>query len=299
MRKVFKILRNVFAIIGVIAVLLYACIRVCKLQVSVKESVAGHRDNYIDSLKTSGAYAKDTLSFHIAAVPDSARAAEIRSYFQLDTLYDASASTWDKTLAIAKFVADNIPHGNQTVQPEKRNAIYLWEYTKTVEPAFNCRLHSIMMFELLSSVGLAATFVTCMPQDRYDNDCHVVNQVWLPELGKWAMIDSDSGGNYATDADGNVLSLQEIREHYISGEAINYHPGFGKAAGKNSWYYAYMAKNTYWFSCWENIRYDQEPISNNDNPGREIFLAPAGFETFNVYDTDLVTSDADKFWAEP
>lgn len=72
---------------------------------------------------------KDTVKFNIRPVIDQERAAEIREYFQLDTLYDETASTWEKTLAIARFVATNIPHANQTIQPEKRNAIYLWEYT--------------------------------------------------------------------------------------------------------------------------------------------------------------------------
>lgn len=63
---------------------------------------------------------------------------------KLDTLYDASASTWEKTLAIAGFVARNIPHANQQMQPRSRNAINLWEFARTVEPGFNCRLHSIL-----------------------------------------------------------------------------------------------------------------------------------------------------------
>lgn len=241
---------------------------------------------------------KDTVKFNIRPVIDQERAAEIREYFQLDTLYDETASTWEKTLAIARFVATNIPHANQTIQPEKRNAIYLWEYTKNTEPAFNCRLHSIMMFELLSSVGITASYITCMPQDSNDNDCHVVNQVWLPELGKWVMIDSDSGGFYATDDDGNLLSLQEMREFYISGKHICYHPEFGEAAGDDCWYYDYMAKNTYWFSSWETIHFDQEPAAGKDS-GRYIHLVPKGFTPFGSNSSDIVTNDAGQFWAAP
>ncbi|MDO5321914.1 MAG: transglutaminase-like domain-containing protein [Bacteroidia bacterium] len=253
--------------------------------------------NHIVDLQQSGPYHKDSRAFNIHSIADSARAAEIREYFQLDTLYAETASTWDKALAIAKFVASNIPHANQTVQPGKKNAIYLWEYTKTTEPAFNCRLHSIMLFELLSSAGIEATYITCMPKDRKDNDCHVVNQVWLPELEKWVMIDSDMGGCYATDSDGKLLSLQEMREHYIQGKPICYHPQFGEAVGEDFWYYDYMAKNTYWFSCWENIHYDQEPPAGKD-AGRYIHLVPEGFKPFGINKSDFVTNDAIQFWAE-
>lgn len=253
--------------------------------------------NYIDTLKLAGSYCSDSREFNIHPAVDPSRAAEIREYFQLDTLFDESASTWERTLAIAQFVATNIPHANQTVQPEKRNAIYLWEYTKNTEPAFNCRLHSIMLFELLSSVGIDATYITCMPEDSNDSDCHVVNQVWLPEFEKWVMIDSDMGGCYATDAEGNLLSLQEMREFYIHDKQICYHPQFGEAAGEEFWYNDYMAKNTYWFSCWETLHFDQEPSAGKD-VGRYIHLVPEGFEPFSIDEEDIVTNDDAKFWSK-
>lgn len=260
--------------------------------------VRDDQGNHIDILRQSEPYCKDQRTFNIHAVGNSKRAAEIRDYFQLDTLYADTASTWDKALAIANFVARNVPHANQKQQPEHKNAIYLWEYTKTVEPAFNCRLHSIMLFELLTSVGIEATYVTCMPKDKYDHDCHVVNQVWLPELAKWVMIDSDMGGCYATDSVGNLLSLQEMREYYINDMTILYHPQFGEPVGKDFWYYDYMAKNTYWFSCWESIHFDQEPAEGKD-AGRYIHLVPEGFKPFGTNDGDIVTNDDKQFWAAP
>lgn len=42
------------------------------------------------------------------------------------------------------FVASSIPHDNQKKWLKLVNAIGLWEYTKEVAPAFNCRLHSIL-----------------------------------------------------------------------------------------------------------------------------------------------------------
>ena len=298
MKTFFNIARNIFAVIG----LVLSVALVVVLCSGEYEAIRGrsHQEptSHIETLKLSGPYGKDKIKFNIHPVIDTERAAEIREYFQLDTLYDETASTWEKTLAIARFVATNIPHANQTIQPEKRNAIYLWEYTKNTEPAFNCRLHSIMMFELLSSVGIEATYITCMPEDCNDNDCHVVNQVWLPELGKWVMIDSDSGGFYATDGDGNLLSLQEMRELYIQGKPILYHPQFAEAGSSDSWYYDYMAKNTYWFSSWETIHFDQEPSAGKD-AGRYIHLVPKGFKPFGINSKDIVTSDTGQFWAAP
>lgn len=298
MKAAFNILRNIFAVIGLILTIALVIILCSDEYASIRGGANQEPASHIETLKLSGPYGKDKVKFNIHPVINAERAAEIKEYFQLDTLYDGTASTWEKTLAIARFVATNIPHANQTIQPEKRNAIYLWEYTRNTEPAFNCRLHSIMLFELLSSVGIAATYITCMPENRNDTDCHVVNQVWLPELGRWVMIDSDSGGFYATDDGGNLLSLQEIRESYIQGKPVIYHPQFAETGGSDNWYYDYMAKNTYWFSCWESIHFDQEPAMGKDS-GRYIHLVPEGFKPFGVNGKDIVTSDAGQFWAAP
>lgn len=142
-------------------------------------------------LRAAAPYAADTVQFRFAYRQDSVRAREIRDHFRLDTLLRRDASTWENTLALAKFVARNIPHANQQVYPEKCNAVALWEYSRTVEPAFNCRLHSILLHELLLASGITNRFVTCLPADSLDTDCHVVNIAWLPELQKWAMVDSD------------------------------------------------------------------------------------------------------------
>lgn len=249
-------------------------------------------------LRLGNTYHADSVRFHIHSVRDEQRAKETRDYFNLDSIIGGASTTWEKTLALASFVASNIPHANQTQWPERLNAISLWEYTREVEPGFNCRLHSIMLYELLVSAGIEATYITCIPEDQNDVDCHVVNQVWLPELGKWAMVDSDFW-NYASDEDGTPLSLCEIRDRYIAGEKIYYHQDFGEGSCQVDYYYAYMAKNTYWFTCWESLHYDQEPYSLNPDPGRFIILVPDGYKTPPSGWDEVVTHDDGQFWAAP
>ena len=262
----------------------------------IEKSGLSKFDERVELLKTSGAYASDTTSFEMTIVQNEARAKEIRDYFQLDTLYHANATTWEKALAIGKFVSSNIPHANQKKWPNHINAIGLWEYTKEVEPAFNCRLHSIFAFELCLSADIKARYITCMPQDKNDMDCHVVNEVWLPELNKWAMVDTDMGGHYITDNKGTPLSLKEMREHYISGEKMIIHPAFGKAQKDND-YYAYMAKNTYWFACWGTLSYYQEDYKvKGIDRNSYIILVPSGFEPFDIGGGNTITTNAEKFW---
>ena len=298
MKTAFSIIRNILAVIGLIAILVIIVLRIARpyFYFDYGLSNLGLYEERVDVLRSSGEYAADTNVFSMQIIQDSARAKEIRDYFQLDTLFPNNADTWEKAVAIGKFVASNIPHDNQKKWPEYVNAIGLWEYTKDVAPAFNCRLHSIMTFELMLAANIKARYITCMPQDKDDPDCHVVNEVWLPELNKWAMVDSDMGGHYVTDKNCTPLSLKEMREHYISGEKMLIYPAFGKAQ-KDKDYYAYMAKNTYWFSCWGSLSYYQEEYNV---PGVDrnsyVNLIPSGYTPYGIDEGYIVTTNAELFW---
>ena len=298
MKKTYSVIRNILAIIGGIAIIaaIIVWIKAPDYDFYLEKNNVGFYDDRVELLRTSGEYAADTNVFEMKIVQDEVRAQEIRDYFQLDTLYPENANTWEKAVAIGNFVSSNIPHANQKKWPKDVNAIGLWEYIHDVEPAFNCRLHSILTFELLLSAGIEARYITCLPQDKDDPDCHVVDEVWLPELNKWAMVDTDMGGHYVTDRNGMPLSLKEMREHYISGEKMLMHPAFGKAQRDND-YYAYMAKNTYWFACWGTLSYYQEDYKvEGVDRNNYVNLIPSGFEPFYIDEGYIVTTDAEKFW---
>lgn len=257
----------------------------------------------VELLKQSS-FNADTVQYQFAVVSDLARAQEIKDYFKLDTLYSPDATTWEKAVAISRFVADNIPHDEPDSVPDHSNAIDLWKYTKEVNPGFNCRMHAILNYELMQAAGLMARYVTCLPQDENDVDCHVVNEVWLPELGKWAFIDSDMGGHYCTDIEGTPLSLLEMREKYAANEQMMMYPGFEDASTDIDYYYCYMAKNTYWFSCWETLHFFQEDDLDakiqNLEPQRYILIVPVGFAPFDYSNRkSAITTDASRFWMAP
>ena len=298
MKKPYSVIRNILAIIGGIAIIaaIIVWIKAPDYDFYLEKNNVGLYDDRVELLRTSGEYAADTNVFEMKIVQNETRAQEIRDYFQLDTLYPENATTWEKAVAIGKFVSSNIPHANQRHWPEHVNAVGLWEYTKEVEPAFNCRLHSILTFELLLSAGIQAKYITCMPEDKNDPDCHVVNEVWLPELNKWAMVDTDMGGHYVTDRNDTPLSLKEMRENYILGKKMLMHPAFGKAQKDND-YYAYMAKNTYWFACWGSLSYYQEEYEvGGVDRNSYVILVPSGYTPFDIGGGNTVTTNAEKFW---
>ena len=184
------------------------------------------------------------------------------AYFRLDTVVQEGMSTWEKSLAIGRFVSAHIPHANQKTRPAAKDAITLWEYIRTQEPAFNCRYHSFFTMQLLHSVGVEARVLTCLPKDDNDPDCHVVNIVYLPEYQKWAMLDTDQA-IYATDAEGTPLAPWEMRRCYEQGKSFTLWYTYENPDQGMDYYRSYMAKNTYSFAS---------PTSMEDN--ENIYLMP-------------------------
>lgn len=298
MKKALKI--TAITILGIVLLLTAAflLVRFAFHRQATEYLLGLQRTQYVELLRQADTYGTERSNIRYTYRQDTARKRQIREYFRLDTLVDPAAATWDNTLALARFVASNIPHANQSVYPQQSNAIALWEYSRTVEPAFNCRLHSIMLNELLTASDITSRFITCMPADSLDSDCHVVNIVWLPERQKWAMIDSDMRV-YVTDADGTPLSLREMRERYVADAPMQIQQLLDdKSDPAIAHYRTYWSKNLYWFACWENDSFDKETDLGPES-GRMIYLISEGTQPFNIRKRSLVTTDADSFWAAP
>ena len=263
-------------------------------------------------LKKSAAYTTGSVSLTKEYRVDENRVAQIRAYFKenagldLDAIAASDKSTWEKSVELAVFVAKNIPHDNQKEFLRERNAITLWEYSRRVPTGFNCRWHATLLSELLLSAGIRNSFVTCLPYDKNDGDCHVVNIVWLPELNKWAMIDSDMT-EYVTGDNNVVLSLQEMREYFLADKefTVNVLPGFentwvGNDSGKK-YLKAYWAKNLYWFALYDVYSFDLEYAQNADGTGafkqNYISLVPPDYDSSSSYPDNQIISDDKAFWS--
>ena len=241
----------------------------------------------------------DNPFFEYKYLVDKNRAAEIRAYFKnntgldLDSVAISQKTTWKKTLQLAKFIADNIPHDNQTDALGDLNAISLWEYAKRVPTGFNCRWHSILLGELLLSIGIKNRFVTCMPEDKNDNDSHVVNLVWLPENEKWAMIDSDMM-EYVIDENGIPLSLEEMQSELNAGRELNIIMDTDAEGIKNV--QSYWAKNLHHFANHTTYAFDLE--GQHGVSTSYICLVPPNYDCPHKEIYDAITTNAAAFWDE-
>ena len=199
-----------------------------------------------------------TLAGAMPFSPTDVEMTDYTSYFRLDTVVQEGMSTWEKSLAIGRWVSSHIPPANQKAHPAAKDAITLWEFIQHEEPAFNCRYHSFFAMQLLRSVGVEARVLTCLPKDDNDPDCHVVNIVYLPEYQKWAMLDTDQS-MYATDAEGTPLAPWEMREYYAQDKTFTLWYNYESPDQGMDYYRSYMAKNTYAFASPTSIE-DNENI---------------------------------------
>lgn len=160
-----------------------------------------------------------------------------------------------------------------------------------------------MLSELLLAAGIDARYVTCLPKTD-DGDCHVVNQVWLPELNKWAMIDSD-GRHYITDSDGIPASIAEIRQSLIDAYPLDcpltVH-NLTTPATTAQWYLNYLSKDFYWFEMASIMGFDAE--SWNSDTGTYVHpdvqwiqLRPLEYDDYS--NDGISTRSLSLFWAPP
>ena len=128
-KYLFRTIVGIFAVIGLLATIAFWYLMTTPSYYFniVENEVVTSESNKIELLKQSS-FKVDTVQYQFSVVSDSARAQEIMNYFRLDTLYGPNATTWEKALAISKFVATNIPHDQPYNRPEHPNAIDLWEF---------------------------------------------------------------------------------------------------------------------------------------------------------------------------
>ncbi|MGN1188902.1 MAG: hypothetical protein ACI4SL_00735, partial [Candidatus Ornithospirochaeta sp.] len=75
----------------------------------------------------------------------------------------------------------------------------------------NCRNKAQIFNEMMLSLSIYSRKVWIMPYSSYDDECHVVNEIWDSSLNKWIMLDI-SNNAYWIDENDVPLSLLEIRE---------------------------------------------------------------------------------------
>ena len=253
-------------------------------------------------LKKSAPYAKDSVKMENPfsyESKDSKCLSVVREYFKLDSVA-GQGDELSKIINLLHFAHDNIRHDGGNRAFAEMDAIDLYNYCKTTGKGVNCRQLAISLCEMYLSMGIPARYVTCMPADPLDYECHVINSVWSEQLQKWLYIDPTMDA-WVLDENGMMLSIAEVRDRLrndlplVLCETANWN--HENKQTKEYYLDYYMAKNLYYFVCKKYSHFN--PESNyRPNPAEEdIRLIPVGFVN-NNWKCDT-TTDPEFFWLKP
>lgn len=175
----------------------------------------------------------------------------LRNGFKLDSIA-GKGNEVSKIINLLHWIHNLIPHDGQHANPEVKNAMNMIAVCKKDKRGLNCRGLATVLNECYLSLGIKSRFVTCLPKDHEDTECHVINMVYSNDLKKWLWIDPTNDA-YVMNEKGELLSIEEVRERLINNGPLIVNPDANwnhkESVKKENYLYNYMAKNTYRFEC--------------------------------------------------
>lgn len=236
----------------------------------------------------------------------------LRAGFKLDSIA-GTGNEVSKMLNLLHWIHDLIPHNGNEGNPAVKNAMSLINTCTSESKTLNCRGLAIVLNECYLAMGWQSRFMTCLPQDTSDFDCHVINMVYSNDLDKWIWVDPTNDA-YVMDETGELLGIEEVRQRLINDEMLILNPDANwnrrNSTIKEYYLFQYMAKNLYRFSCPLNSTYDYE----TKGKGKKIDyveLLPLDYHTqtpkveqhenkkTGVTVTTYRTNNPAVFWAKP
>ena len=222
---------------------------------------------------------------------------EVRQYFNLDSIA-GNGNEVSKIINIMLYATRSIKYDGSNWALCEFDAIDFYNYHKATGKGINCRHKAMTLNEMYLAMGFKSRYVTCMPKDQNDQDCHVINCVYSETLNKWLWMDP-SHGIYVTDDKGTLLSIEEVRERLKNNQPLKLNK---ETERTKEWYLDYyMAKNLYWIQCTNKSQFNTESrYRNNDKDLQYISLTPSGYEEDNRYlKGNIITHNPDYFWQLP
>lgn len=208
---------------------------------------------------------------------DFPKLAALRKKYNLDSIagYGNDVS---RMINLMRWVHNLIPHNGSKGNPDTKNALSLIKECRRDGKTLNCRGLAIVLNEVYLAAGFQSGFVTCLPKDPNDNDCHVITSVYSQTLRKWVWMDPTFMA-YVMNERGELLSIEEVRERLISKKPLILNPDAmhnnRTSQTKADYLENYMAKNLYRLQCPVDSRYDLE-TPEKDKVRAYIDLVPGG-----------------------
>lgn len=284
-----------------------------------KTLLAGLRatGDYLFILKQAGMYNnkddRDIPAFTYQSAEDSNLRA-LRKGFNLDSIAGEGSDIL-KMINLMHWVHNLIPHDGNHANPQVKNAMNMISVCKKENRGLNCRGLATVLNECYLAMGFNSRFITCLPKDslKVDPDCHVINMIYSTSLQKWIWMDPTNNA-YVMNEEGNLLSIEEVRDRIISGKPLLLNPNANwnnkVSKTKEDYLYNYMAKNLYLLQCPVNSEYNTETEVDGKKVSYITLTAVAYFHqqynameeknkksttTYKMYQTN----NSEIFWKKP
>ncbi|MBC8004293.1 MAG: transglutaminase domain-containing protein [Verrucomicrobia bacterium] len=269
-------------------------------------------------LKQNCTYKKQSSTVPLVAyqAKEAMELQEFRRKYKLDSVA-GNGSEVVRIINLMQWVHRAVRHDGRSYNPGDTHADALIKVCKKEKRGVNCRMMATILNEVYLSMGYPSHFVTCLPKDRNDPDCHVINSVYSKELNKWLWMDP-SFETWVKDDKGNLLSIEEVRQRLVNNQPVfassTYnHNGETYPGAGEQYLHNYMAKNLFQLqipavSCAAfESRNDFSSIKLQKLvPVKKFYiqLIPSEFNHQNVPMGELVngvyyTNDAGQFWRKP
>lgn len=249
---------------------------------------------------------------------------KLRVKYKLDSIA-GEGDEISRIIRLMGWAHSIVRHGNDIPNPSDRHADAIIELCKKEKRNVNCRMLATILNETYLAMGFQSHFVTCLPKNKTDTECHVINCVFSKTLDKWIWMDP-TFDTWVKDEVGNFLSIEEVRERLVKGLPVKTSPGInynGKAHDGNEYLHHYMAKNLFQlqipidsYAAFESANSVQEfipvmlPKLNQKMPRSYhseklyIQLIPVEYKPENIEvgkrkNNVYYTNDAKQFWLKP
>lgn len=242
---------------------------------------------------------------------DAPELVALRTAFKLDSIA-GQGNEIARIMEVMHWLHDLVPHDGQHDNPVVRNAMSMVAECKRDHRGLNCRGLSTVLNECYLALGFKSRFLTCLPNDSTDTECHVINMVWSNDLKKWIWIDATHDA-IVMDENGTPLGPWEVRERLIDGRTLILNPDANwnhrLSSVREEYLYNYMAKNLYRFECPSHSCYDTEtgaegkrveyvellPLHHHTQKPDVVERKGGSGNTVATYRTN----DPGRFWAAP
>jgi len=239
--------------------------------------------------------------------PDDEMLTRFRTEYNLDSIA-GNGGEIERIINLMRWAHTIVRHDGNSANPSPRTALNLIKVCRDKDRGVNCRMMATILNEAYLAEGFKARFVTCLPYDTTDTDCHVTNMVFSEKLDKWIYMDPTFEA-YFMDEDSILLGHMEVRQRMIDGRPLLLPDGMdwnGQPYDQRR-YLDYMGKNLFRFGCPMGSEAGYE---SKEGDRSWIRLNPAGYaeDKVGVADTSgeagsqaifYYTDNADFFWAKP